>query len=132
MQINEGGYVKDPSDSGGETNFGISDKADGVIDGKYKGIPIKDITAEKAAQIFETDYFSQIPKVDDEEYQYHLYDHAINAGVSSALKIYKGSKDTLKPAETAKLLRQTFYKSIATGKNAKFLNGWLKRTEYKS
>lgn len=30
----EGGYVNDPTDSGGETKYGISDRRDGVIDGK--------------------------------------------------------------------------------------------------
>ncbi|WP_282188064.1 glycosyl hydrolase 108 family protein, partial [Citrobacter freundii] len=29
----ERGYVNDPTDRGGETNFGISDKRDGVADG---------------------------------------------------------------------------------------------------
>ncbi|WP_277997612.1 glycosyl hydrolase 108 family protein, partial [Escherichia coli] len=28
----EGGYVNDPTDSGGETKYGISDRRDGVID----------------------------------------------------------------------------------------------------
>ena len=30
----EGGYVNDPTDNGGETKFGISDKRDGIADGK--------------------------------------------------------------------------------------------------
>lgn len=30
----EGGYVNDPTDRGGETKYGISDRRDGVIDGK--------------------------------------------------------------------------------------------------
>ncbi|EEZ2543864.1 peptidoglycan-binding protein, partial [Escherichia coli] len=30
----EGVYVNDPTDRGGETKYGISDRRDGVIDGK--------------------------------------------------------------------------------------------------
>ncbi|URU46679.1 glycosyl hydrolase 108 family protein [Klebsiella pneumoniae] len=34
MRAREGGYVNDPTDKGGETKYGISDKRDGLADGK--------------------------------------------------------------------------------------------------
>lgn len=120
---NEGGYVNDPDDSGGETKYGISKRA-------YPNLDIKNLTIEQAHAIYEKDYFSKLPKVEDEEFQYHLYDHGINAGVSQALKIYKDSLNSSNPAQKAKELRQEFYRKIAVGKNAKFLKGWLNRTNF--
>ena len=40
----EGGYVNDPNDLGGETNFGITKRF-------YPGVNIKELTKEKAKQI---------------------------------------------------------------------------------
>ncbi|MCJ4425343.1 peptidoglycan-binding protein [Klebsiella pneumoniae] len=60
----EGGYVNDPTDKGGETKYGISDKRDGLADGKTDvdgdGKPdtrIKDLTKEQAGQIYFRDYW---------------------------------------------------------------------------
>lgn len=60
----EGGYVNDPTDKGGETKYGISDKRDGLADGKADvdgdGKPdtrIKDLTEEQAGQIYFRDGF---------------------------------------------------------------------------
>ncbi|HBY9795048.1 TPA: peptidoglycan-binding protein [Klebsiella pneumoniae] len=60
----EGGYVNDPIDKGGETKYGISDKRDGLADGKTDvdgdGKPdtrIKDLTEEQAGQIYFRDYW---------------------------------------------------------------------------
>ena len=60
----ERGYVNDPTDRGGETNFGISDKRDGVADGMTDvngdGKPdtrIRDLTVEQAGQIYFRDYW---------------------------------------------------------------------------
>lgn len=60
----EGGYVNDPTDKGGETKYGISDKRDGLADGKTDvdgdGKPdtrIKDLTEEQAGQIYFRDYW---------------------------------------------------------------------------
>lgn len=61
----EGGYVNDSTDKGGETNFGISDKRDGLADGKTDvdgdgkpDTPIKDLTSEQAGEIYYRDYWS--------------------------------------------------------------------------
>ncbi|TPC97980.1 peptidoglycan-binding protein, partial [Escherichia coli] len=55
----EGVYVNDPTDRGGETKYGISDRRDGVIDGKIDvngdGNPdtrIRDLTRAPVAQIY--------------------------------------------------------------------------------
>lgn len=60
----EGGYVNDPTDKGGETKYGISDRRDGLADGKTDvdgdGKPdtrIKDLTKEQAGQIYFRDYW---------------------------------------------------------------------------
>jgi len=60
----EGGYVNDPTDKGGETKYGISDKRDGIADGMTDvdgdGKPdtrIKDLTLEQASQIYFRDYW---------------------------------------------------------------------------
>ena len=64
IRAREGGYVNDPTDKGGKTKYGISDKRDGLADGKTDvdgdGKPdtrIKDLTEEQAGQIYFRDYW---------------------------------------------------------------------------
>src|SRR5579859_8107573 len=47
---NEGGYANNPSDPGGETNFGISKRA-------YPYLDIKNLTRDDAITIYERDYW---------------------------------------------------------------------------
>jgi len=51
--INEGGYVNDPHDSGGETNFGISKRA-------YPNVNIKELTTAGAKSIYKKDYWDKV------------------------------------------------------------------------
>ena len=46
----EGGYVDDPDDNGGETNFGISKRA-------YPRVDIKNLTRKQAIKIYYQDYW---------------------------------------------------------------------------
>ncbi|HGY4723303.1 TPA: glycoside hydrolase family 108 protein [Citrobacter amalonaticus] len=62
--LSERGYVNDPTDRGGETNLGISDKRDGVADGmtdvdgdSKPDTRIRDLTTGQAGQIYFRDYW---------------------------------------------------------------------------
>ena len=47
---NEGGYVNDPDDPGGETNFGISKRS-------YPNVDIRNLTVEGASAIYLRDFW---------------------------------------------------------------------------
>ena len=53
----EGGYVHDPKDLGGETNFGIAKRF-------YPDVDIKNLTKEGAKEIYKKDYWDK-NKIDD-------------------------------------------------------------------
>ncbi len=98
---NEGGYVNDPRDKGGETKYGIAKKY-------HPNIDIKNLTKEQAADIYYNEYFVKLPKIVDLNLMYQVLDMAINAGVSVALRLYKTNKTT----ESYKKARIAFYKSL--------------------
>lgn len=70
----EGGYVNDPNDPGGETNFGISKR-------QYPDVDIKNLTHEQVAAIYKRDYWD---KVKGDEIPWPLclfvFDAAVNQG----------------------------------------------------
>jgi lysozyme family protein len=85
----EGGYVNDPDDPGGETKYGISDRADGKIDGAYNGKPIKLITLDDAKKIYREKYWNAARcwAVQDPAVALHLFDCAVNMGTVAAIKL---------------------------------------------
>jgi lysozyme family protein len=101
----EGGYVNDPHDRGGETNKGIAKKF-------YPNEDIKNMTDERATEIYKKDYFD---KVSGDKMPLPLatnvFDMAVNSGIRSAAKLLQitvGAKPdgvigakTLKAAEEA-------------------------------
>lgn len=77
----EGGYVDDQFDPGGATNFGISQKA-------YPGLNIKELTVEKAKEIYKKDYWDachcdELPP----EFALAVFDCAVNQGVGKAKRL---------------------------------------------
>lgn len=127
----EGGYVNDPSDPGGETNFGISKRA-------YPNLDIKNLTREQAKEIYKRDYYDRlgVGELSDLRLAYHYFDMGVNAGVGRAKQLMIKAMEKQKQNPGLKLwkiykdLREQFYKNIATGTKEKFLAGWLKRVNY--
>ena len=77
----EGGYVNDPNDLGGETNFGINKRF-------YPDVDIKNLTKEDAKQIYYKDYWKKHKCVLMPEQLRHIYfDMCVNMGKRTAVKI---------------------------------------------
>lgn len=76
----EGGYVNDPQDPGGETNFGISKRS-------YPNVDIKSLTWEKAAAIYKRDYWDplDLDRAPD-GIGYQLLSFSVNSGVGTAIR----------------------------------------------
>ena len=77
----EGGYVHDPKDLGGETNFGIAGRF-------YPDVDIKNLTKEGAKEIYKKDYWDK-NKVDDlpENLKHIYFDMCVNQGKGTAVKV---------------------------------------------
>lgn len=76
----EGGFVDHPSDPGGATNFGISQRS-------YPGEDIRGMTLARAKAIYLRDFWGPAgcDAVPDAS-RFDLFDMAVNSGVSRAVK----------------------------------------------
>ena len=77
----EGGYVHDPTDLGGETNFGIAKRF-------YPDVDIKNLTKDGAKEIYKEHYWDR-NKVESlpEELRHIFFDMCVNQGRGRAVKI---------------------------------------------
>ena len=77
----EGGYVNDPDDPGGETNFGISKRA-------YPKLDIAALTMHDATDVYMRDYWTPI-KGDQlpADIAVYLLDMAVNMGTSRSIRM---------------------------------------------
>jgi lysozyme family protein len=142
---NEGGYVNNIYDPGGETNFGICKR-------QYPDIDIKNLTRDRAAEIYFKDYWSKmkLEQIDDEELALQLFDMGVNAGTGTAVKIIQrivgADVDGVIGPQTARMInesdlnladlykqeRKKYYFSLARNKpNLQvFIAGWLNRIDH--
>ena len=95
----EGGYVNDPADRGGETNYGIT--ASTLESAKAKGwvpsnITIKNLKLSHAKTIYKNGYWNAV-KADDLPYPLDLivFDMAVNHGANSAIKILQKTLNSM-------------------------------------
>lgn len=77
---NEGGYVNNPEDPGGETNWGISKRA-------YPDVDIASLTREQAKALYKRDYWDraqcdQLPPA----VAFQVFDTAVNSGIGQAIR----------------------------------------------
>lgn len=76
----EGGYVNDPRDPGGETNWGISKRS-------YPNLDIKALTREQAKSIYKRDYWDRAGANQyDPELGFAVFDAAVNSGIGNAVR----------------------------------------------
>lgn len=76
----EGGYVNDPNDAGGETNWGISKRS-------YPNVDIKKLTRDEAKEIYRRDFWGKING--DKLYDgvaFQVLDFAVNSGIETAVR----------------------------------------------
>lgn len=78
--MNEGGYVNNPRDPGGETNWGISKR-------QYPDLDIKTLTRDQAAAIYLRDYWQRL-SADRLPHglDYQVFDFAVNSGTGTAAR----------------------------------------------
>lgn len=77
---NEGGYVNDPNDPGGETNWGLSKRS-------YPHLDIKALTRDEAKIIYRVDFWERIHA--DNMYSsvaFQAFDFAVNSGIETAAR----------------------------------------------
>lgn len=74
----EGGYVNDPSDPGGETNWGISKRS-------YPTVDIKNLTRDSAKEIYRRDFWEPLGEAHP-AIKYQVFDFAVNSGIQTAIR----------------------------------------------
>jgi lysozyme family protein len=154
----EGGYVNHPSDPGGETNRGITDRLDGEIDGLvdidddgFGDVNIKDLTEEQAKEIYRQRFWNKMrgDEIDSQAIAGLLFDGYVNMG-SRAIKLLQDllfiEPDGVVGAKTIKAInhanerllytaykakREQFYRGLVNRKPQLevFLKGWLNRLD---
>lgn len=77
----EGGYVNNPADPGGETNWGIAKRS-------YPDIDIKNLTRDQAKAIYLRDFW-QRGQMDgfDGAISFQTFDIAVNSGIETAIRL---------------------------------------------
>ena len=139
----EGGYVNDPNDLGGETKYGITKRF-------YPELNIKELTEEKAKQIYKDDYWDKNRVESLPQNLWHIFfDMCVNMGRRTAVKILQRAANSkgrgidvdggmgpatlkaLKGIETERVraYRVKYYSDLVTKKpeQEKFYYGWYKR-----
>lgn len=148
MLSNEGGYVFDKNDPGGETKYGISKKS-------YPSLNIKTLTRSEAKQIYYCDYWlkGNFDKISDQIVATQVFDLSVNLGIRASTIVLQralrsvgknvqedglmGSQTLLATTDSEPRCLLAAIKSEAAGyyrqiaaKNPsqqKFLKGWLNR-----
>ncbi len=143
----EGGYVNDPADPGGETNFGITKRS-------YPNVDIKHLTKGQAAEIYQRDFWLKngLDRMQDRTAT-KMLDMVVNMGSFHPVKFLQMALCHLgqtvdvdgklgpRTITATKLVNDIalrnelriaaadYYRMLAAENPAlrKFLNGWLRR-----
>lgn len=153
----EGGWVNNPSDPGGETNWGITDKLDGKTDGmvdvdgdKKPDVSVKNLRKDQAKLIYKRLFWDTLKadEIKSQSVAEILFDFAVNSGVGVAARAIQkivgaaqdgnigpktlaeiNKKDAKQLFEEIKTFRKQFYARIIANnpKLKTFEKGWNNR-----
>jgi lysozyme family protein len=104
----EGGYVNDPADPGGETNFGISRRS-------FPNEDIKNMTKERATEIYKKQYWDacHLDLIIDPSKALQIFDFSITSGVVTSVELAQHIVGTPEDGKlgpiTAKAINDNFY-----------------------
>jgi lysozyme family protein len=111
----EGGYVNDPQDPGGETKYGITKL-------EYPNVDIAQLTLAQAQQIYQRDYWN---KIDADSLPWEMalvmFDCAVNQGVAAAQAVHK-TTSTAAEFQAERALRYMRAETFP-----RFGRGWMRR-----
>ncbi len=116
----EGGYVNDPADPGGETKYGISARS-------YPRVNIRDLTLTDAKAIYKRDFWDPL-QLDQRQWgaALCLFDCAVNQGLTRAKALLAQVATSSQPFVVAfQAERALHYASLPTF--ARFGRGWMRR-----
>lgn len=82
--IEEGGYVNDPDDPGGETKYGITKRT-------FPELDIFNLTAEQARDIYRREYWDRfgLDQIEDDRVAERLFSFIVNMGSIPAIKCFQ-------------------------------------------
>lgn len=116
----EGGYVNDPADPGGETKFGISKRA-------YPAVDISNLTLDQAKAIYRRDYWAPL-QLDARPWgpALVLFDCAVNQGVARARSLLAQVATSSQPFVIAfQAERALLYAALPSF--PRYGRGWMRR-----
>ncbi len=116
----EGGYVNEPADPGGETKYGISKRA-------YPQLDIRALTLDQAKAIYRRDYWDPL-QLDQRKWgpALVLFDCAVNQGVGRAKQLLATVATSSQPFVVAfQAERALLYAALPTFQ--RFGRGWMRR-----
>jgi hypothetical protein len=132
----DGGLV---TDTGGVTKWGISDRADGVVDACYKGKPIKDLTLEDAFEIYKAwywDVYITLKPINANldnlptSLAVATFDAGVNCGPNRAVRWLGKALEAKSPTKALNDLRGAYYFDLVSQDRIKFgpfFKGWNNR-----
>lgn len=143
---NEGGYVSDPSDPGGETKFGISKRS-------HPDLDIRDLSVGEAKSIYRKEYYedTNINCLSDYKLTRKVFDVGVNIGPKRAITFLQSTMNDLgyelevdgilgpktldtvnshdAQVEIIKLFKDRVKKYYKSLKSKRFEKGWLRRLD---
>ncbi len=117
----EGGYVDDPADPGGETNFGISKRS-------YPDLDIKALTRDEAIAIYYRDFWQKYKleeKISDPVMRARVFNMGVVMGMLTALALAFGCDNI----SQYRIVCKRHFEAIVIKhpQDARYLQGWTRR-----